>query len=137
MGSAEIQKIAADFVTVFNRHDPEALGALLGSGFSYFDPVAPVPSGGSVEFVELQRAIFKVFPDIRFEVTEQVIAESAAFVAFRTTGNGKGKFGDLDVSGRNIDVEEGALLKCANGRISRMLFYSDTLKISRQLGLLS
>jgi steroid delta-isomerase-like uncharacterized protein len=130
-----IRELASAFVKAFNDHNVEALEKLLSLDFSYKDPAAPAPTGNSTDFLKLQGAIFGAFPDVNFNVNAEVIGVDGAFLSFLTTGEGRGEFAGLDINGKKIDVEEGALLQCANGRISRLEFFSDTLKLFRQMGL--
>jgi steroid delta-isomerase-like uncharacterized protein len=130
-----IRELALAFVKAFNDHNVEALGGLLSADFSYQDPAAPVPNGNSSDFLKLQRGIFDAFPDVNFDVRAEVIGVDGAFLSFLTTGEGRGEFAGLDINGKKINVEEGALIQCADGRISRLEFFSDTMKLYRQMGL--
>jgi len=130
-----VRELASAFVKAFNDHNVEALEELLNADFTYQDPAAPTPTGNAATFLKLQGAIFGAFPDVNFNVSAEVIGDNGAFLSFLTTGAGQGEFAGLDINGKKISVEEGALIQCTNGRISRIEFFSDTMKLYRQMGL--
>jgi steroid delta-isomerase-like uncharacterized protein len=127
------KEIMKEFIAAHNKHDVEKMMTLLTDDCETIDPAAPIPLRGKEDVRKLYNLIFSSI-DIHFEITTMIAEGDKVFTAWRTTGPGKGIWGGKDVKGLHCDVFEGCVAETQSGKIKKMLFYSDTATLSRQLG---
>lgn len=132
--SSRLLDLARRFIDAHNAHDAAAMIGLLADPFEYRDPAAPVPVRNRRELEELYRGLFGAFPNLHFEITAELAGDNGVFLVLRTTGKGVAEWAGKDMRGRTIDVEEACLFRFTGERISLAHFFSDTLKLDRQLG---
>lgn len=83
-------------------------------------------------------ALFRAFPDFRFEVLDLIGGEETVAVRWRATGtfDGDTGFEGLTPNGRAVDVQGCDVLRIADGRIQRNDAYMNGAEMARQLGAL-
>jgi predicted ester cyclase len=98
------------------------------------DPFLPAPLTSKNSILEFWSGLFNAFPDMRHRVDDIVVGEGKAFVAFTTSGIGKGSLGPVNVEGKRVEIEEGYLIQLDDGGlIARLTVFLDTAKLSKQL----
>jgi predicted ester cyclase len=130
MTSKEIVKA---FIAAHNKHDIDRMMTFLTDDCVTIDVAAPIPLQGKEDVRKLYEMIFSSI-DIHFEITTVISEDNKVFAAWRTTGPGIGVWAGRDVRGLHCDVFEGCLAETRGEKISKMLFYSDTATLSRQMG---
>lgn len=91
---AATRTVVDRFNTAFNRHDPDALAALLTDD-TVFEDTSPAPDGRRIEgkaaVVTFWREWFVRNPDARFEAEEIIVSGDRAVVrwVYRKTRNGQ------------------------------------------------
>lgn len=135
MLSTEASKAQLDkFVRALNAHDIDKMKYFFAESATLIDPFLPAPLSSKNTILEFWSGIFNSFPDIRYRVDDMVAGAGKVFVAFTTSGVGKGSFGPLNVEGKRFDIEEGNLFQLDDGGlIARLTVFVDTAKLLKQL----
>lgn len=128
------KQVVLSFIDAHNRHDINGMLARLTEKVELADPASPIPLHGKADIRRQYELIFGAFPDIRFEVTHLIAEDDLVFAALYTTGTGSGDFMGLDVTGKTVRVHEAMLARIAGDQIAWGQFYSDTAKLSKELG---
>jgi steroid delta-isomerase-like uncharacterized protein len=83
-------------------------------------------------------ALFRAFPDFKFEVTNIVAYGETAAVRWRATGtfDGEGRFEGLSPNGATIELEGIDMLTIRDGLIHENRAYTNAMEMARQLGAL-
>jgi steroid delta-isomerase-like uncharacterized protein len=82
-------------------------------------------------FVAYLRA---AFPDLRFELHEEVVDEARVATRFTLRGTHRGEWQGISPSGRQVMLPGADLFRIENGQISEVRVFYDTLGLMRQLG---
>jgi steroid delta-isomerase-like uncharacterized protein len=135
IGTEAAKQQVDKFVRALNSHDAAKMKPLLAEGVVLSDPFLPGPLTSRNTIAEFWNGIFQSFPDINYRVDEKVAEAGKVFVAFTTSGVGKGSFGPLNVDGKRFEIEEANLFHLDDsGLISKITVFVDTAKLSKQLG---
>jgi steroid delta-isomerase-like uncharacterized protein len=130
------EEVVADFFDAFGRHDVEAITALLCD-----DVIEDLPGVGAVEGINDERefliGLFAAFPDLRVEVTRLMAVGNVVAVAWTRRGSFTGQpFQGLPASGKTFVSRAAAFVEVRDGRIWRMMVYTDTGQFFRDIGVL-
>jgi steroid delta-isomerase-like uncharacterized protein len=125
-----------NFVRALNDHDGEKMSSALADNAVLNDPFLPAPLESKQSIVQFWSGIFQSFPTMSYRVDETVVGDGKVFVAFTTTGKGKGSFAGANVDGKQFEIQEGNLFQMDDqGLISKITVFVDTANLSKQLGL--
>lgn len=127
------KQVVRAFVDAHNAHDIDRMMSLLTEDSVMIDVAAPIPLNSKQDVRKLFEMIFASI-DIHFEITGVIAEANKAFAALRTTGVGIGVWAGRDITGAKCDVFEGMFCEVRDGKLSRTMFYSDTVTLSKQLG---
>ena len=128
------KQVVRTFIEAHNRHDIDGMLEQLADDAHIADPASPIPLHGKASIRPQYELIFGAVPDIHFEVTHMIAEGDLVFAALHTTGTGSGDFMGRDITGKAIEVLESLLARVERDRIAWGQFYSDTAKLSRELG---
>ena len=113
----EALRLATAFVEAFNRHDVDAIGAMLSEGCS-FESAGPAPSGlrheGCAATVRAIRGFFDAAPELSMQVEDAYGLGHHAVLRWRLTG-----IAGLPEGRRGVD-----LFTVRGGRIVEILAYA-------------
>ncbi len=127
------KEIVRAFVNAHNDHDVDAMMNYLAEDSTMIDVAAPIPLNGKDDVRKLFTMIFSAL-DVHFEITGMIAENAKVFAALRTTGTGTGDWAGRDVRGLQFDVFESMFVDTEDGKITTVMFYSDTASLSKQLG---
>ena len=128
------KQVVRTFIDAHNRHDIDGMLAQLADDAEIADPASPIPLHGKDSIRPQYELIFGAVPDIHFEVTQMIAEGDRVFAALHTTGTGSGDFMGNDITGKAIEVLESMHVRIEQDKIAWGQFYSDTAKLSRELG---
>jgi steroid delta-isomerase-like uncharacterized protein len=74
------------------------------------------------------------FPDLRFELHEEVVDEARVATRFTLRGTHRGEWQGIPPSGRQVTLPGADLFRIENGQISEVRVFYDTLGLMRQFG---
>lgn len=129
------QEVAQQWVTAYNRHDPEAAAAL------YHEDVTnlQLPWGQPVQGREAMRAtylkVFKAFPDIHVDLENMIHAGAWVAVEWRFGGTLRGEFAGHPPNGRTFQMRGCEIFHVVRGKIQEQRGYWDKTTMMAQLGL--
>lgn len=129
------KQVATDYFQAVANRDIDAMMEHWEQGqYGYIYGMAELrtPDG----YHEWFGALFRAFPDFRFEVTSIVAYGERAAVRWRATGtfDGEGKFEGLTPNGASIVLEGIDLLTVRDGLIRENRAYTNAMEMARQLG---
>ncbi|NYT68248.1 nuclear transport factor 2 family protein [Pusillimonas noertemannii] len=127
------KEIVRAFVDAHNDHNVEAMMDYLAEDSTMIDVAAPIPLNSKNDVRKLFTLIFSSL-NVHFEITGMISEGSKVFAALRTTGTGTGNWAGRDVRGLQFDVFESMFVDTENGKMTTVMFYSDTASLSKQLG---
>ena len=85
--------------------------------------------------VEAAKMFRDAFPDYHMTIEDIVGEEDRVVARYRQTGTHQGELFGIPPTGKEVDFEEIALLKFADGMIIVSWFQTDLLKMMSQLGI--
>lgn len=97
-----------------------------------------VGPAGRDELIAWFDELYAAFPDFRFQVLDLVADGHHAAVRWRAQGTfaGPGRFNAMAPTGAAVDLEGTDLLWPREGKVGRILAYTDGMSLARQLGAL-
>jgi len=135
--AAQVASVARSYFEAVGARDVEAMiGHWETGGVGHIHGIADLraPEG----YREWFGAMFRAFPDYRFEILEVIADEERAAVRWRATGtfDGEGRFEGLDPNGSSVDIEGCDVVEVRDGRIVDLNAYLNGAEMARQLGAL-
>lgn len=124
--------LAALAVDASNRHDIEALAALLAVDVAFDNPVTgPTDRDGMLGF---HRGLFAGFPDIHYQVIELTTAGDRTIAECMVSGTHLGTYAGAPASGRRLSVAAAFSIVVRDGEIVDWRSYFDRVPVLRVLG---
>ena len=111
MSPDELRFWFEDYLEACNRHDLEALRALLAP-----DVRRAGAPGGADAWLRDVEALLEAFPDYRWKRIAVVVEGDRVAVHLRTRGTHRGTFRDVRATGRHVGVAEFAMFRVVGGR---------------------
>ncbi len=106
------------YLDAWNRHEPAAIAALTGPGFSYFNTSAKASSQGPQRVEEIMARLTRKLPDLHWQVVgAPVISPAGIAFQWRVTGTAHLPTGDrvVDLPGASFaHVKQGQLVYFAD-----------------------
>ncbi len=121
---------------IWNSHDYAAIPDVYSEDFvghwskSYSQPQSCGHSG----IEAFLRETLTAFPDWHETVVDLIIDGDRIVTRFMATGTHQGLLGDLEPTGRQIEVEEISIFRVAGGKVAEQWGLADDLALLRQLG---
>jgi steroid delta-isomerase-like uncharacterized protein len=103
-----------------------------------------IPTGqtfrGRQGFAEFMRGHKAAFPDVRIEVTNQIVADGGVVNEFMARGTHTGPLatptGTIPPTGRQVTFTVCEVCQFKDGKLTRLHTYQDMVSLLRQLGLI-
>lgn len=127
------ENIAREYFQAFNRHDIEKERQMLHPQFTYTGCDGTRIEGIQAA-IELEIAYQHAFPDIRLETKNSYNAGDVTVTEFLVQGTQKGKFMDIEPTGRKINYLLCNVLEVRDNKIYSVHEYFDTAVLLQQLG---
>jgi len=137
VASKSAKQVATEYFAAVSDQDIDAMMALWEHGcYGYIDGMAEMraPDGYQRWF----GALFRAFPDFKFEVVDMVAYGERAAVRWVASGtfSGETKFEGMAPNGASVDVGGLDLLTIRDGLIRENRAYMNAMEMARQLGAL-
>lgn len=129
MESWETREWYADYLDACNRHDLDAIRALLDPSVRR----AHLPGGADAWVADLAD-LFHAFPDWRWRRIQLLVEEDRLAVHLRGSGTHSGIFRGIAPTRRHVNVAEFAMYRVRNGRIVEASGSDQAADILNQLG---
>jgi steroid delta-isomerase-like uncharacterized protein len=125
------------YLSAWNSHDAEAVGAFFAPGALYDDRGAGEVARGPEEIAAHAERVFGAFPDLRFEIKRIGEGEDFSAGEWRATMTHEGDLFGLAATGRRLTAE-GVDVATFGGDdlITHLVSYYDGAAMMRDLGLL-
>ena len=130
MSETDAERIALDFVKAINRHDVDAIMAMLGPGFRFVDSLGETVRD-SRRMREGWQAYFALFPNYRVTVQEH-FGKGSVVVLFGTAGGSLAKR-DGRPSRGHWRVPAAWRTEVRRGRVVHWQVYADNTPVSKLL----
>ena len=137
---ANAEDVVRKYFAARNRHDIEAVIAMLDPNYAEYDPLSPEPRRGIEEFRRNEESVERAIPDFGFRIS--TIIAKGDFVAVELAAEGTFKnplelFGQtIPPTGRRIELGMAGFWRVnSKGLIAEAHEYYDSAKIFQQLGL--
>lgn len=137
------EELARRYVDAFNRRDVDAWVALFAEDAAVHDPFYPEPFTGRAAIANLQRAVVRAFPDVKWRQLHPAIdTGDRVVVEIAVSGVNGGPLetpdGELPATGRPIYFETAVFWRIGpDGLITEERSYFDATGVAAQLGLVS
>ncbi|MEF8842459.1 MAG: ester cyclase [Haloarculaceae archaeon] len=132
--TADAERVANDYVEMWNKRGFERLPELVSGSFVHADPDGSEVHGrGGLE--GYMRGILSGFPDLHVDVTGMVSSGGTVMYEATLTMTHEGEFEGIPPTGREVEIREMATIEVANGRVEAHRVYFDNQETLRQLGL--
>jgi steroid delta-isomerase-like uncharacterized protein len=123
------------FDRILNAGDFSVAETLLASDFIFRNP--PIVARGVGEFKAAIDAVRAGFPDLHFNIHDEIAEGDKVAIRWTVTGTQRGDFLGHPASGRTIDVTGMNVFRIASGKIQEVWVNMDRLGEAEQLGWIS
>ena len=135
-----VEDVVRKYFAVRNRHDVDAVAAMLDPDYAEYDPLSPEPRKGIEEFRKNEESVEKAIPDFEFRISNMIAKDYLVAVELTAQGTFKNPlelFGQaIPPTGRRIELRMAGFWRVnSKGLIAEAREYYDSAKIFEQLGL--
>lgn len=118
-----------------NGRDLAVLDELIAENYVELDPM-PDQAGGRQGVRDVFEALQYAFPDLHWEILEQISEGNKVVTRSVWTGTHENDLGSIKATGRQVRLKSITIDEWENGVMVRGRFMNDDLEMQRQLGLL-
>ncbi|HSU28870.1 MAG TPA: ester cyclase [Chitinophagaceae bacterium] len=86
-------------------------------------------------FKQMVSGLLVAFPDLHFTINDQFISGEKVSTRWTATGTNTGPFGEMQATGRGIEIEGLIIDYVVNGRVAKRWEIWDQMAMMQQLGL--
>ena len=132
--TTDAERVAEDYVEMWNERAFERIPDLVSESFVHVDPDGSEVHGrdGIEEYI---RGILAGFPDLHVSVTDTVSSGNIVMYEATITMTHEGEFEGIPPTGRELEIREMATIEVADGKVDAHRVYYDFQETLRQLGL--
>lgn len=136
MGLEENKQLCRDYFDAFLRRDVEWMERHIAPEFVRHDPGLPFEVRGPEGVAQLHDALLPAFPDMELPLHDLVAEGEKVLVRLTILATHTGPFGELEATGRRIEVPVLDLFQIRDERFVEHWALLDNLGMMRQLGAL-
>lgn len=136
MGLEENKQLCRDYFDAFLRRDVEWMERHIAPEFVRHDPGLPFEVRGPAGVAQLHDALLPAFPDMELPLHDLVAEGEKVLVRLTILATHTGPFGELEATGRRIEVPVLDLFQIRDERFVEHWALLDNLGMMRQLGAL-
>jgi len=136
MGLEENKQLCRDYFDAFLRRDVEWMDRHVAPEFVRHDPGLPFEVRGPEGVAQLHDALLPAFPDMELPLHDLVAEGEKVLVRLTIHATHTGPFGELEATGRRIEVPVLDLFQIRDERFVEHWALLDNLGMMRQLGAL-
>ncbi len=117
---------------IFNKGNMSVVPELIGTGYVYHSPFGEFKGPeGFTQFVNMTR---NAFPDIHMTLDDMVGEGDKLAVRLSWRGTFKGKFGDIEPTGKPVNMSAAYFYRFEGGKEVDAMPYADMLSMYQQMG---
>ena len=135
MPSANQQVILAFIEDVLNQHRFERLNDLVKEDFIELDPL-PGQQQGREGLKAVLMQFRSAFPDIHWNISEQICEGEKVVTRFTWTGTHRDAFLGIPATGRRVEVKGVVIDRLEAGKMADSRILMDTMGMMQQLGVI-
>jgi predicted ester cyclase len=136
VGLEENKQLCRDYFDAFLRRDVEWMDRHVAPEFVRHDPGLPFEVRGPEGVAQLHDALLPAFPDMELPLHDLVAEGEKVLVRLTIHATHTGPFGELEATGRRIEVPVLDLFQIQDDRLVEHWALLDNLGMMRQLGAL-
>jgi len=136
VGLEENKQLCRDYFDAFLRRDVEWMDRHVAPEFVRHDPGLPFEVRGPEGVAQLHDALLPAFPDMELPLHDLVAEGEKVLVRLTIHATHTGPFGELEATGRRIEVPVLDLFQIRDERFVEHWALLDNLGMMRQLGAL-
>jgi len=136
VGLEENKQLCRDYFDAFLRRDVEWMDRHVAPEFVRHDPGLPFEVRGPEGVAQLHDALLPAFPDMELPLHDLVAEGEKVLVRLTILATHAGPFGELEATGRRIEVPVLDLFQIQDDRLVEHWALLDNLGMMRQLGAL-
>ncbi len=136
MGLEENKQLCRDYFDAFLRRDVEWMERHIAPEFVRHDPGLPFAGRGPEGVEQVHDALLPAFPDMELPLHDLVAEGEKVLVRLTIHATHTGPFGELEATGRRIEVPVLDLFQIQDDRLVEHWALLDNLGMMRQLGAL-
>jgi predicted ester cyclase len=136
VGLEENKQLCRDYFDAFLRRDVEWMERHIAPEFVRHDPGLPFEVRGPEGVAQLHDALLPAFPDMELPLHDLVAEGEKVLVRLTILATHAGPFGELEATGRRIEVPVLDLFQIRDERFVEHWALLDNLGMMRQLGAL-
>jgi len=136
VGLEENKQLCRDYFDAFLRRDVEWMDRHVAPEFVRHDPGQPFEVRGPEGVAQLHDALLPAFPDMELPLHDLVAEGEKVLVRLTIHATHTGPFGELEATGRRIEVPVLDLFQIQDDRLVEHWALLDNLGMMRQLGAL-
>lgn len=136
MSEQQVREAVRANSAAMNTHVLEDYAATWAEDAVWEDDALPGQVVGGAAAAQTMAGFYAAFPDLHFEVEQELASGDQAAVCWRVTGTHRGDFAGIPPTGRRVDYHACGIFQIRQGKIARVRTYLDTGTILRQLGVL-
>jgi len=136
VGLEENKQLCRDYFDAFLRRDVEWMERHIAPEFVRHDPGLPFEVRGPEGVAQLHDALLPAFPDMELPLHDLVAEGEKVLVRLTILATHTGPFGELEATGRRIEVPVLDLFQIRDERFVEHWALLDNLGMMRQLGAL-
>lgn len=123
------------YFDAWNAHDADAIVATFAPSGTYVDPATPGPLEGAA-IGENAAALWAAFPDVSFEITNELDDGAGGFSAQWTMrGTNTGSFAGLPPTGRAVELRGADFIRVGDEGIESVEGYFSPGELPKQIGM--
>ena len=124
------------YFDAWNRHDLDAIADSVADDYQLESQMYPAPIEGPDGIRQFAEGYITAFPDIHFEVTDQIASGDLVASAWVGTGTHEGDLSGIPPTGRRVEIHGCNITRVRNGKIVQSRIYWDSATLMRQLGVM-
>ena len=119
---------------VWNKGNLEIIPEVISSDFSMMD-LSGVELKGPEGFSQMVTFWRSMFPDLHFTIVDMVAEGDKVAVHVTYTGTFSGPFGDIEPTGKQVNLTEATFYKFKDGKVIGQTIFLDFLSFYQQSGI--
>lgn len=123
------------FEEIWNDKNLNAVDELMTSSYVHHDPQSP-DARGIESYKKFVQQYHAAFPDLHFEIEDELGDEQAAVSRWTATGTHQGNLPGIAPTGRKISVSGMTIARVKDGKFIESWSNWDTLGLMQQLGVI-
>ena len=136
MSEQDNARIARDNMEAWNSHDPNRLAKGVDQNFIGESDTLPSPINGPQGLAQFMGVYVTAFPDLRFEIEQQLAEGDFVVTRWVATGTHRGDLMGIPPTGRQAVTHGCTVSQFKNGKDLHDWIYWDSGNLLRQLGVL-